>query len=102
MSKREANNMKGKILEDKILKRYIIEVLDHYHANIAIVDNIKYEYNPVSETFNVIEFDLNGALYFNKIKPGDIEMACQTGSTVEVPKLSSSSQEAKEDKVVPV
>ena len=76
LEERKFEKTKGEIYQDKKITSFITEVLGYYHANIAIVDNIKYEYDAASETLTVTGYEgsrygtaynfvVNGVAYFN-------------------------------------
>ncbi len=55
--KRKRERIEGKYLADRNIEIYVREVLADYHANIAIFDNIKYEYDAKSETLTVTGYE---------------------------------------------
>ena len=79
---RKSEKTKGAIYQDDKITTFITKILGYYHANIAIVDNIKYEYDAASETLTVTGYEgsrygtaynfvVNGVAYF------DMDEACR-------------------------
>lgn len=88
LEKRKFEKIKGEIYQDNNITSFITEVLGYYHANVAVVDNIKYEYNAANETLTVTGYEgsrygtaynfvVNGVAYFDMAKACRMELDYQ-------------------------